>query len=138
MLDPNQVGYFIEQVGLSAASFGVAKSDVAAVGQALEKLFDYRCAPKTTVVPAQGPQYQSVCTDKSCPLAMNSTCAAQPAFPQPLVANKTLADGQGRSPSGSATGSASASPSATFNGAAAQSAPWITGMLSAVVALLAL
>lgn len=139
VLDPYQMGYFIEQVGLSAASFGVAKSDITAVAHALESLFDYRCAPKTTVIPANGPQYQSICTAKNCPLAVNSTCAAQPAQLQPLVANKTLAMGQGRMPSGSASASTSASPthSPIFN-AAGQSAPGLTGLLSAVVALLAL
>lgn len=137
VLDPYQVGYFIEQVGLAAASFGVSKSDIQAAASALEKLFDYRCSPKMTVVPAQGPQYQSVCTDKSCPLAMNATCPAQPTEPQPLVANKTLADGEGRMPSGFASMSASNIPSATFN-AAVQSAPGLTGLLSVVVALLAL
>jgi hypothetical protein len=60
VLDPYQMGYFIEQVALSAASFGVATSDIEAVGQALGSLFNYRCSPKTTVIKAQGPQYQSV------------------------------------------------------------------------------
>lgn len=148
VLDPHQMGYFIEQVGLSAASFGVAKSDITAVATALENLFDYRCAPKTTVIPAQGPQYQSICTAKSCPLAMNATCAAQPAMPQPCMANKKLGMGQGRmcgsssssaSPSSSASASASTPvmPSPTYN-AAVQSAPGITGLLSALVAFLAL
>lgn len=138
VLDPFQVGYFIEQVGLAAASFGVATSDINAVAAALESLFDYRCAPETTVITAQGPQYQSICTDEKCPLAMNSTCAAQPAMLQPLAANKTLADGEGRTTtSGSMTATGSSSPSATFN-AAAQYTPGLTGLLSAVVALFAL
>lgn len=96
VLDPYQMGYFITQVGLAAASFGVAESDISAVAMALEKLFDYRCAPKTTVIPAQGAQYQAICTDQTCPLAENSTCANQPMFAQPLVANATLAMGEGR------------------------------------------
>lgn len=140
VLDPMQMGYFITQVGLSAASFGVAKSDIETVAHALESLFDYRCAPKTTVIPAQGPQYQSVCTDKSCPLADNAMCSAQSAMQQPLVANKTLAMGEGRMPSGMASGSSSsssASASSTFN-AAVQSAPGFTGVFAAIVAFLAL
>lgn len=135
VLDPAQMGYFITQVGLSAASFGVAKSDIDYVAHALEKLFDYRCAPKTTVIPAQGPQYQSICTDKSCPLADNAMCSAQPSYPEPLVANKTLAMGLGRMPSGSSMSSPSASPS--YN-AAVQSAPGFTGVLAAMVAFFAL
>ena len=61
-LDTFQVGYFITQVGLSAASFGVSSSDVEAVGMALQSLFGFKCAPSTTIVPSQGPQLQSVCT----------------------------------------------------------------------------
>jgi hypothetical protein len=60
-LDAFQVGYFITQVGLSAASFGVATADIEAMGMALMDLFGYKCAPPATVVPAQGPQLQSVC-----------------------------------------------------------------------------
>lgn len=158
VLDPYQMGYFITQVALSAASFGVAESDIQAVGQALGSLFNYRCSPKTTVIKAQGPQFQSICTDQSCPLADNATCDAQPAQQQPLVANATLADGEGRMPSGSATmsmsgsatgtatmsmsGSASgtasgSSSTATFN-AASHAAPGFTGVFAALVAFLAL
>lgn len=127
VLDPYELGYFITQVGLSAASFGVAESDISAVAMALESLFDYRCAPKMTAIEAQGPQYQSICTDETCPLAANSTCAEQPNIAQPLVANSTLAMGEGRNasstsagassstsmPSGSSTGSPSGTSSGT-------------------------
>lgn len=162
VLDPYQMGYFITQVALSAASFGVAESDIQAVGQALGSLFNYRCSPKTTVIKAQGPQFQSVCTDQSCPLADNATCDAQPAQQQPLVANATLADGEGRMPSGSATmsmsgsatgtatmsmsgsasgtasGTASGSSSTTTFNAASRAAPGFTGVFAALVAFLAL
>lgn len=74
-LDPNEMGYFISQVGLAAASFGVTEADVTYVGQALNKLFNYRCSPPTTVVPEHGPQLQSMCTAEECPLAENATCA---------------------------------------------------------------
>ncbi|KAF3387420.1 hypothetical protein F1880_001370 [Penicillium rolfsii] len=155
VLDPFQMGYFIEQVALSAASFGVATSDIQAVGEALGSLFNYRCAPKTTVIKAQGPQYQSICTDESCPLADNATCAAQPAVDQPLVANATLAMGEGRNATGSATMSGSATSTATMSGsasgtssaassatttfnAASHAAPGLTGVFAALVAFLAL
>lgn len=145
VLDPFQIGYFIEQVGYAAASFGVAKADIEAAAYAISDLFDNRCGPKTTVIPAQGPQFQSICTDKTCPLAQNSSCAAQPAMQQPLVANKTLAMGEGRMPSGnmsasstpSSSASASASASAT-GGAAIKSAPGLTGVFAALVAFVAL
>lgn len=135
VLGPYQMGYFITQVGLSAASFGVAPSDIKAAAGALEKLFDSRCAPKTTVIPKQGAYFQSICTAKNCPLFMNGTCAHQPALPQPIAANASLADGEGRKPSSSS--SASATPSPTMN-AAGRSVPGVAGLLSVFAAILTL
>ena len=60
-----EIGYFITQVGLSAASFGVADADVTAVGMALNQLFGYKCAPATTVIKAQGAQLQAICIEVS-------------------------------------------------------------------------
>ena len=57
-----EVGYFIQQVGLSAASFGVAEADVKAVGEALTDAFGYKCAPKAMVV-GEGEELQSICTE---------------------------------------------------------------------------
>lgn len=74
-LDYNEMSYFNQQVGLAAASFGVADEDVAEVGTALDKLFSYRCSAPTTVIPEHGPQLQSMCTSEDCPLAENATCA---------------------------------------------------------------
>ena len=58
-----EVGYFIEQVGLAAASFGVADADVTAVGMALNSLFGYKCAAAATVVPSQGDALQAICIE---------------------------------------------------------------------------
>lgn len=76
-LDPYQMGYFIEQVGLAATSFGVTADDAMAAGMALTKLFDYRYSPRTTVVKVQGPQLQSMCADPSCPLDPMSQCGLE-------------------------------------------------------------
>lgn len=91
-LDADQIGYFITQVGLAAASFGVAKNDVMAVGTALTTLFAYKCSAPAVVVPAQGPQLESICTDTSCPLdPKNATCGLYDnmngASPHPAVAS---------------------------------------------------
>ena len=59
-----EVGYFIQQVGLAAASFGVAEADVTAVGEALTAAFGYKCAPKAAVV-ATTAELQSICTEVS-------------------------------------------------------------------------
>jgi hypothetical protein len=73
-LDPNEVGYFISQVGLAAASFGVASSDITIVANALVSLFDYRCTPPTAIVPGAGPQLQEICGDPTCPVGPTPEC----------------------------------------------------------------
>jgi len=93
-LDSDQLGYFITQVGLAAASFGVAKNDVMAVGTTLTTLFAYKCSAPAVVVPAQGPQLESICTDASCPLdPKNATCGLYDnmngASPHPAVASSS-------------------------------------------------
>lgn len=76
-LNVYQVTYFITQVGLAAASFGVTAEDATAVGEALGQVFGVRCGAPYTVIPAQGAQLQSVCIDGSCPLAASGAdCAA--------------------------------------------------------------
>lgn len=94
-LNEYELGYFITQVGLSAASFGVTPEDATAVGQALAKLFAYRCAPETVVVRSQGAHVQSICQADTCPLSPNDTCSAYPSSFEPAVANATLAGGEG-------------------------------------------
>lgn len=64
-LDHYEVTYFIQQVGLAASSFGVAKDDITAVATALDKLFNYRCLPPATAIKEQGPQLQSICIDET-------------------------------------------------------------------------
>lgn len=44
-LDQYEMGYFIEQVALSAASFGVTDEDVLTVAGALMQYFGYQCQP---------------------------------------------------------------------------------------------
>ncbi|KAF7897964.1 uncharacterized protein EAF01_008930 [Botrytis porri] len=73
-LSDAEVNYFIKQVALSAASFGVSESDLMTIGLSLQESFGYRCLPPTTVIPKQGRQLQSICTDNTCPLAPNNTC----------------------------------------------------------------
>ena len=75
-LGPNEVGYFIQQVGLSAQSFGVTPDDVTAVGNLLTTTFDGKCAAAATVIPSQGAQLQAICTADNCPMAANANCSA--------------------------------------------------------------
>lgn len=64
-LNHYEVSYFIQQVGLAASSFGVAKDDITTVAGALDKLFNYRCSPPATAIKAQGPQLQSICIEET-------------------------------------------------------------------------
>ena len=68
-LDAAEVGYFIQQVGLSAASFGVSSSDVAAVGSALMGAFGYRCEPPASIPAFEPAKLQSICTEVSTAIA---------------------------------------------------------------------
>lgn len=60
-LDQYEVGYFIQQVGLSALSFGVTKDDATAVGEALTKTFDRRCSAPAAVLPNATAEPQAIC-----------------------------------------------------------------------------
>lgn len=134
-----QISYFIEQVALSAASFGVAQSDLQIVGAALAGAFGMRCAPASTIVAAQGPQLNAICIDESCPLSPNATCAAYASAMMPSVANATLVGNttasMSMSMSGSATGMASgASKTASGSASATGSgAPTVSKASAAVV-----
>jgi len=111
-LDSSEVGYFIEQVGLAAASFGVTNDDVTAVGNLLTGIFDVSCGPPTTVIPADGPQLQSICTDPDCTQSANATCSMYDTFPgQPANASSSSASGTATSPAGSKPTSSSGADS---------------------------
>ncbi|KAE9374029.1 hypothetical protein N431DRAFT_404510 [Stipitochalara longipes BDJ] len=117
-----QVSYFVEQVGLSAASFGVATEDVMIVGTALMNAFGYKCEPPITIVPAQGAQLQSICDDDTCPLSPNATCAAyNSSIPAPSNATSIgsgTATSTGTGSKTSATGTSTGTSPATVSKAA--------------------
>jgi len=109
-LDPSEMGYFITQVGLAATSFGVSKEDVTAVAEALNKLFNYRCSPATTVIPEQGPTLNSICQNEQCPLDPMAQCSAYPN--NGTVMKPEAVNGTSMTPSAS-----SGMPSSTMTGA---------------------
>jgi hypothetical protein len=118
-LNPYEMGYFIEQVAMAAASFGVAEDDLTAVGMALNSLFNYRCSPETTVIPAQGAQLQSICIDGACPVAMeNATCSA---YDPVLVPTNTTTNATATAPGSQGTATMSAGSSGTSTGSSASS-----------------
>lgn len=126
-LDAHEIGYFITQVGLAAASFGVAKDDIIAVGESLGKTFGYRCEPPAVVIPSQGPQLQSICIAQECPLSPKDTCSAYDKSVEPVVANDTLAMGLGRNADNSSSSSATASATGSGTGTGTAALPSQTG-----------
>lgn len=102
-LDENELGYFIQQVALSASSFGVAEADLTDVGDALNSLFGLRCSPNATAIEAQGPQLQSICIADSCPLANDSVCDQYQTAVEPKNATSPNATATGSGPSSTET-----------------------------------
>lgn len=139
-LSHDEVSYFIQEVGLAATSLGVTTEDATAVGKQLDMVFNYKCAANATVIPAQGPQQQSICIADDCPTAPNATCSAYKAqVAEPVPANDTNMYTSTRSaaPSGTAaggSGSESGSASGTDSGSTAESTGAATmNVLGAVV-----
>lgn len=127
-LSKPEMDYFITQVGLAAASFGVAEEDVTAVGEALNKLFNYKCSPPTTVIKEQGDQLQSICQADDCPLDPMATCAAYPEVSEPPMAGGDM--GGNNQTNGSMPTSTGMPPMVTGNGA-----PHFAGVGAAAVAI---
>ncbi|KAJ3329047.1 hypothetical protein HDU93_001161 [Gonapodya sp. JEL0774] len=94
-----EMDFFITQVALAAQSFGVAASDITAVGRLLESAFNQRCSAPAPLVAGLKPELQSICTAADCPLAPNANCEL---YARSLAPTATTA-----APSPSATGGAS-------------------------------
>ena len=127
-LGPSEVGYFIAQVGMSAASFGVATDDITSVGDSLTKLFAYRCTPPNAIVPQQSKFLQSICIADTCPLGQDSVCEEYGSVSEPTVANATLANGEGSN--GTSNGNITASTTGatgTVKGPKATASPTSAG-----------
>lgn len=121
-LDHYEVTYFVEQVGLAAASFGVAKNDITIVATALNSIFNVRCGPSTTVIKAQGSELQSICIDpKTCPLAMDGVCSKYDTPVEPKEASKSGSSSTTASAtmSGSTMSTGTMEPNSTSTGGAA-------------------
>lgn len=67
--------YFIQQVGLTALSFGVTVADATAVGSALNSTFNLRCSAPAMIGPGYAAVNQSVCATADCIADPASTCA---------------------------------------------------------------
>jgi hypothetical protein len=72
-LEYHQLGYFINQLTLSAMHFGVSSQDADSFNKTLNNRFNVRCSPATS----SPPQLLSLCQNPTCPLAVPvSDCAA--------------------------------------------------------------
>lgn len=112
-LDQHELGYFIQQVGMSAASFGVAESDLTVAATALTQLFGARCAPPAVAIAAQGPQLQAICIADSCPQAEGAVCDQYEPAVMPQNATSTGTSSMGTSSTGTATGTATRTATST-------------------------
>lgn len=110
-LDPKEVGWFIQNVGLAAASFGVADADVKIVGEALNKAFGYRCSPAASIPPTAAAAPQAICIESSCPIApTNATCSLYADIIEPTnVTVPTRPSGSSGNSTAKPTGSATPS-----------------------------
>jgi len=64
-LDQYDFGFFVQQVALSAASFGVAQADLEVVGAALGELFGHKCSPASHLLPSEADTLQAICVTVS-------------------------------------------------------------------------
>ena len=89
--------YFISQVALAAASFGIDDHDIEIVIEALVKTFAYKRLLRTEMmIEGEGPQLQSICLADGGPIVpMNASCADYPIAVEPAAVNSTLAVGKG-------------------------------------------
>ena len=90
-LNPDDLGYFIEQVGLAAQSVGLTQAEATKITDAMAEGLTYRCKPLSPLVPGGIVGPQSICTDASCPLAPDYDCTGYDfdngTSPQPQAVN---------------------------------------------------
>ncbi|KAF3916126.1 hypothetical protein AA313_de0202281 [Arthrobotrys entomopaga] len=73
-IGPTQLGYFIQEFGLAAASLGFNETEVRYLTSNLNSTFGQRCAPPTAVLPNTEPDLQAICLDNPCPVAVHPVC----------------------------------------------------------------
>lgn len=126
-LSAAEFGYFVNQVAMSAASFGVATADLTIVGNALYSTFGMMMSAPAIVVPAQGAQLQAICIGDGCPEAKNATTSGYAAAVEPSTAISSLVPTSTAMVTGTATPAASASAAASSAASAASSASGASG-----------
>lgn len=75
-LDPNELGWFIENVGLAARSVGISEREANIITSSMSRSLNLRCLPPIAVLPGGPVAPQGLCTDATCELAPNAACTA--------------------------------------------------------------
>ena len=107
-INKTQNDYFIQQVGLAAASYGVSEEDVGVVASVLDGLFNARCTPplsEDSGVPSfLVDTNPSICQAPDCPIANETFCPAADGGPTSMPAETpTVAPASGSAGSPTAT-----------------------------------
>ncbi|KAG6024735.1 hypothetical protein E4U41_001689, partial [Claviceps citrina] len=132
-----EMDYFINQVGLAAASFGVSKDDIAAVAGSLNTVFNRACSPPVTVIKSQGQHLQAICIDQSsCIKADKPVCGEYAAVMKPVAATAAASASSSASsaPSGTGSTAAAAAPASKTSEPAAAAAAGANGYSFAALA----
>lgn len=88
-----EMTYFITQVGMAAASFGVAKEDIDVVAKALGDTFNMRCSAPAEVIKGKGPQPQAICIKSDCAEAKDAKCDAYAKAEAPAKCSGSMTSG---------------------------------------------
>lgn len=75
-LSPDELGYFIQQVGGAALVVGLTQDEANNITTKMSTSLTFRCRPPASLSPGGPAGPQSICTDKDCPLAPNADCSA--------------------------------------------------------------
>ena len=119
-LDPNELGYFIEQVGLAAQSVGLTSAEADGITTNMNAGLNFRCRPESALFPGGVIGPQSLCTNPSCPLAPNYDCSVYD-FDNGTSPLPQLVNGAASSSSSSTSTTATPTVSPTSTSAAASS-----------------
>lgn len=117
-----EMTYFITQVGMAAASFGVAKDDIDIVAKALSDTFDMRCSAPAEVIKGKGPQPQAICIKSDCQEAKDAKCDAYDATAMAPAMCSMTSGSMTPTGTGSTTGAATATSTGSKTGSTTGSA----------------
>jgi hypothetical protein len=119
-LDPDELGYFIAQIGDAAQVIGLTPDEANVITSRMSTGLTFRCKPPSAITPGGIPGPQSICTDEECPLAPESDCTAYDfnngTSPDPTPVNGAViqpSSASSTTPVSSATSSASSNPSSS-------------------------